>query len=109
MNYNISKIKKFLLSNPNYFCEDTDAITINEVIFFKMRNPKNIIFHEECMICDIYAHELWIVRVLKKKKMDKIRGKKLDIEALGKICDVYDKNGKAIFYRFNGYWKIPDV
>lgn len=107
--YDIDKIKTFLLQHPEYFCDENKVTSINDVLFFKQRNSKNIIFHNECFICDIYSNELWIVKLLEKRVYDKKRKGWLDVKAIEKVCNIRDENGKCIFYRFNGYWKIPEI
>ena len=107
--YDVEKIKEYLLKNPDYFREETKADAIDDVMHFKTRKPNHIIFYGEYFLCDIYAGEMWIVRLLEKKKYNRKRKTWLRIEAVGKVIDCFDENGKRRFSRFNGYWIIPDL
>ena len=109
MVFNTKKIKEFLTKNPDYFCNENSANTIQDVITFKMQNVKNIVFIDDYFLCDIYENEIWICKNLKTKKYDSIRGKKIIAEATQKVMNTRDKDGKSLFNRFNGYWTIPDI
>jgi hypothetical protein len=107
--FNVNKIKSFLLENPDYFNDETQATSIHDILHFKVSTPKNIMFINDYFICDIYSGELWIVQVLKSKKYDPIRKKKLEVKAVVKIMSTKDENGTCFFSRFNGYWLIPEL
>ena len=107
--FNVNKIKEFLLENPNYFNDETKVTSIHDVTCFKISNLINIMFIDDHFICDIYAGELWIVKVLKSKKYDLFRKDKLEVKAVVKIMNTKDENGTCFFSRFNGYWLIPEL
>ena len=106
---NVEKIKEYLINNPEYFCDETKVKSINDILFFKTRNAKNIVFHDEYLLCDVYAGEIWICKLLKKAKYNKTRDKKFDIEPICFVTNTKDENGKLYFKRWNGCWKIPEL
>lgn len=84
-----------------YFIPDRDATTIHDVVFFRQRNPKNIIHVGDVFLCDIFAGEMWLCELLETPVRIKERHQKLPIRPIEMIVgrDVLDR-----FRRWNGTW-----
>jgi len=104
MKYDLEGMKNFLVLHPDYFCDENEVHDIGDIIFFKIRESKNMVFYGEYFICDIYGNELWIVELLEKPLFNKKRQQKLRIKPIAKILEDCQQH----FHRFNGYWKIPE-
>ena len=102
---NIKALKDFLIKQPNYFQDGvTDCHSIHDVIYFRVLNPKNIMFVGDQFLCDIYAGELYVVELEDKSFYNSIRKQKLKMLPIVKVVgDCGD-----IFPRYNGYWMIPE-
>tara|TARA_R110000868_G_scaffold33755_2_gene122222 strand:- start:2945 stop:3292 length:348 start_codon:yes stop_codon:yes gene_type:complete len=105
--FDIKKIKGYLNDHPEHFCTDNSVSTIQDVIYFKMDEATNISYVGDYFLCDIYSREVWIVKNIKPKKYDKIRGKKISVEAIEKVLDLNEDANYHKFHRWNGYYKIP--
>lgn len=101
----IQDLKEYLESNSSFFNRNNAVDSIQDVLYFRMRNPGYIIFYEEFFLCDIYSNEIWIVQLLRKKIYNKIRKQWLSIKPIIKVVGGCQQK----FPCFNGYWKIPEI
>lgn len=101
----IKDLHDYLLVNPEYFCSENAVSEISEVMYLKLRNPKNLVFFGEYLLCDIYSNEMWLCEVLGKKIYVSRRLREMSIKPLYFITD----NKDNFFHTFNGCWSVPDI
>lgn len=100
-------LKEFLIAQSKtgcYFNEQSSCHTISDVIYFRMRAEKNIMFIGDQFLCDIYGNEMWVVELMAKKEYDKIRRMKMELKPIALI----DPECQKYYHTFNRYWLIPD-
>ena len=98
-------LRNYLINHSDYFNNHTATSTIHDVLHFKIKNPRNISFVGDRVLCDIYGNEMWICEILERPKYLKGRGQKLAMKPLIRVV----KNCNKYFSKFNGVWLIPNI
>ena len=102
----ISTLRNFFSKkeNDNWFKAGVnDVDTIDDVLKFKMKSPRRIVYPGDLFLCDIEKNEMWLVRLTDRK--DK---KRTDAYEIDKIAPIIDHCFKR-FHTFNGYWELPKI
>ncbi len=106
-NGDVAGLNNFLMANTKescYFNNQVSCHTINDVVFFRVRNPVNTMFVGDQFLCDIYGNEIWVVELTAKKEYNQIRKNWMELKPIVMIVSECYK----YFPTFNGYWSIPD-